>query len=404
MLLAQWSVDSMTGMRLSFSAPVATAGEVFALIRDGAATTRSEVGRITGLSRTAVAARVSALQARGLVVENEEGPSTGGRPPARLTFNSDAGVVLAAAIGRSRTRLGVCDLAGRVLAMADLDQEVGTGPNDLMPDVVKRLEVLLDELGRGADQVLGVGLSIPGTADRERGCSLSSPIMSGWDGIPLAPYFETLTSAPVLLDNDANAIVLSEKREHRANFENVLLIKASTGLGAGIVAGGVLQRGALGAAGEFGHTKTPAAVGVSCRCGDTGCLEAVAGGWALVRRLQEQGRPVGHIRAVVDLAIAGDPEARRLIRESGRLIGEVLAGAVNLLNPEVLVVGGDMSNAYDTFVAGLRETLYGNAAALVTRELQIRPSTHGEEAGVIGSAAMILDHVLSAKAVDAGLG
>ncbi|NMN93926.1 ROK family transcriptional regulator [Antrihabitans stalactiti] len=391
-------------MRLSFSAPVATAGEVFALIRDGAATTRSEVGRITGLSRTAVAARVSALEARGLVVENEEGPSTGGRPPARLTFNSDAGVVLAAAIGRSRTRLGVCDLAGRVLAMADLDQEVGTGPNDLMPDVVKRLEVLLDELGRGHDQVLGVGLSIPGTADRERGCSLSSPIMSGWDGIPLAPYFETLTSAPVLLDNDANAIVLSEKREHRANFENVLLIKASTGLGAGIVAGGVVQRGALGAAGEFGHTKTQAAVGVSCRCGDTGCLEAVAGGWALVRRLQEQGRPVGHIRAVVDLAIAGDPEARRLIRESGRLIGEVLAGAVNLLNPEVLVVGGDMSNAYDTFVAGLRETLYGNAAALVTRELQIRPSTHGEEAGVIGSAAMILDHVLSARAVDAGLG
>ena len=404
MLLAQWSVDSMTGMRLSFSAPVATAGEVFALIRDGAATTRSEVGRITGLSRTAVAARVSALEARGLVVENEEGPSTGGRPPARLTFNSDAGVVLAAAIGRSRTRLGVCDLAGRVLAMADLDQEVGTGPNDLMPDVVKRLDVLLDELGRGHDQVLGVGLSIPGTADRERGCSLSSPIMSGWDGIPLAPYFETLTSAPVLLDNDANAIVLSEKREHRANFENVLLIKASTGLGAGIVAGGVVQRGALGAAGEFGHTKTQAAVGVSCRCGDTGCLEAVAGGWALVRRLQEQGRPVGHIRAVVDLAIAGDPEARRLIRESGRLIGEVLAGAVNLLNPEVLVVGGDMSNAYDTFVAGLRETLYGNAAALVTRELQIRPSTHGEEAGVIGSAAMILDHVLSARAVDAGLG
>lgn len=394
----------MTGMRLSFSAPVATAGEVFALIRDGAATTRSEVGRITGLSRTAVAARVSALEARGLVVENEEGPSTGGRPPARLTFNSDAGVVLAAAIGRSRTRLGVCDLAGRVLAMADLDQEVGTGPNDLMPDVVKRLDVLLDELGRGHDQVLGVGLSIPGTADRERGCSLSSPIMSGWDGIPLAPYFETLTSAPVLLDNDANAIVLSEKREHRANFENVLLIKASTGLGAGIVAGGVVQRGALGAAGEFGHTKTQAAVGVSCRCGDTGCLEAVAGGWALVRRLQEQGRPVGHIRAVVDLAIAGDPEARRLIRESGRLIGEVLAGAVNLLNPEVLVVGGDMSNAYDTFVAGLRETLYGNAAALVTRELQIRPSTHGEEAGVIGSAAMILDHVLSARAVDAGLG
>ena len=228
--------------------------------------------------------------------------------------------------------------------------------------------------------------------------------MSGWDAIPLAPYFAALTGAPVLLDNDANVIVLSERREHREHFENVLLIKASTGLGAGIVAGGVLQRGALGAAGEFGHTKTPAAVGVSCRCGDTGCLEAIAGGWALVRNLQQQGRAVGHIRAVVDLAAAGDPEALRLVRESGRQIGEVLAGAVNLLNPEVLVVGGDMSKAYDTFVAGLRETVYGNATALVTRELEIRPSTYGEESGVIGSAAMILDHVLSARAVDATLG
>jgi predicted NBD/HSP70 family sugar kinase len=165
----------------------------------------------------------------------------------------------------------------------------------------------------------------------------------------------------------------------------------------------VLQRGAAGAAGEFGHTKIPAAAGVPCRCGDTGCLEAIAGGWALVRTMQEQGLGVGHIRDLVDLALGGDSEARRLIRESGRHIGEVLAGAVNLLNPEALVIGGDMSKAYDIFVAGLRETVYGNATALATRELQILPSTHGERSGVIGSAAMILDHVVSARAVDAAL-
>ena len=99
--------------------------------------------------------------------------------------------------------------------------------------------------------------------------------------------------------------------------------------------------------------------------------------------------------------MAGDPEARRLIRESGRHIGEVLAGAVNLLNPEALVIAGDMAKAYDILVAGLRATIYGNAAALATRELQILPSTHGDQSGVIGSAAMILDHVLSAAAIDA---
>ena len=272
-----------------------------------------------------------------------------------------------------------------------------------MPDVVKRLDTLLDESGHRGDRIYGVGLNLPGTVDQQRGCSLDSPIMSGWDGVPLPPYFRELTDAPVILDNDANVIALAERRGDRQTFDDLLVIKASTGLGAGIIAGGVLQRGAVEAAGEFGHNKTPAAAGVPCRCGDTGCLEAIAGGWALVRALQQQGRPVGHLRDVVDLANGGDAEARRMIRDSGRHVGEVIAGAVNLLNPAVLVVAGDMAGAYDIFVAGLRETLYGNATALATRVLQVVPSTHGDRSGVIGSATMVLNHVLSPGAIDATL-
>ncbi|KZF00417.1 MULTISPECIES: ROK family transcriptional regulator [unclassified Rhodococcus (in: high G+C Gram-positive bacteria)] len=386
------------------SAPPATAGEIFALVRDGEADTRAELGRITGLSRSAVASRVAALAGLGLIIETEDTQSTGGRPPARLSFDIDAGVVLAAAIGRSRSQLGVFTLGGELLASDTVDQEIGVGPDELMPQITKRLQVLLDESHRTGHRILGVGLSIPGTADTARGCSLDSPIMHGWDGVPLAPFFADTTSAPVFLDNDANAMVLAERRDNRDRFQNALLVKASTGLGAGIVAGGALQRGSLGAAGEFGHTKTAAAAGVACRCGDSGCLEAIAGGWALVRALNEQGREVGHVRGVVDLAVSGDPEARRLIRDSGRHIGETLAGAVNLLNPEVLIVGGDMANAYDIFVAGLRETVYGNATALATKALTIQATTHGDLSGVIGSAALVLDQVLSARAVDDALG
>jgi predicted NBD/HSP70 family sugar kinase len=377
----------------------ATAGEVLALIRDGA-TTRPELRRLTGLSRTAVAARVSALSDRGLVVEREEGLSTGGRPPTLLMFNSDAGVVLSAAIGRSRTRLAVCDLAGDIQAISDLDQEVGIGPDDLMPDVVKRLEALLEESGHEPGAVHGVGLSLPGTVDQQRGCSLDSPVMSGWDGVPLEPYFRELTAAPILVDNDANVIALAERDGERRGVDDLLLLKISTGLGAGIISGGVLQRGAVGAAGEFGHNKTPAAAGKSCRCGDTGCLEAIAGGWALVRALQQQGKSVGHIRDVVELANRGEPEARRLIRESGRHIGEVIAGAVNLLNPAIVVIDGDMARAYDILVAGFREALYGNATALSTRVLQVVPTTYGDRSGVIGSATLILDRILSPGAID----
>ena len=378
-----------------------SAGQIYALIRDRRDVTRTEIGKLTGLSRTAVSARVASLAAQGLVVERELAPSTGGRPASFVTFNADGGIVLSAAIGRSRTRLAVCNLAGEILAATDIDQEPGLGPDDLMPDIVKRFDALLDDSGHHDDKIYGVGVSLPGTVDTARGCSLEAPIMSGWDGVPLAPYFAELTDAPVILDNDANVIALAERRGERQAYDDLLVLKASTGIGAGIIAGGSLQRGAVQAAGEFGHNTTPAAAGVPCRCGDTGCLEAIAGGWAIVRALQADGRSVGHLRDVVELANSGDPDARRMIRDSGRHVGEVLAAAVNLLNPAVLVVAGDMASAYDIFVAGLRETLYGNATALATRVLQVVPSTHGDRSGVIGSATMVLDHVLSPTAIDA---
>jgi predicted NBD/HSP70 family sugar kinase len=376
-------------------------GDVFALIRELRDTTRAELGQLTGLSRTAVAARVAALTEIGLVVETERAPSTGGRPAAMLTFDADAGVVLCVAIGISRTRVAVCNLAGELVATADIDQEVALGPDDLMPDVVKRLDVLLD--GRRDLPIHGVGLSLPGPVDRARGCSRDSPILRGWDGVALRPYFSELRSlagVPVFLDNDANAIALGERGGDLEPLDDLLVLKASTGLGAGIVAGGVLQRGAAQAAGEFGHNKVAAAEGLSCRCGDTGCLETVAAGWALVHRLQQQGTPVRHMRDVVELIHAGDPEARRLVRASGRLVGEAIAPAVNLLNPAVLVVAGDMAEAYDVFVAGLRETLYRNASAMATRQLEVVPAAHGGYSAVLGTAAMVLAEVLSAPAID----
>ncbi len=381
-----------------------TPGEVFAVIRDRRTVTRAEIGRITGLSRTAVTARVTALESLGLVIEQDQAASTGGRPAAQLTFNVDAGVVFAAAIGRSRTQLALCSLAGDILASSEVDQEPGMGPDELMPDLVKRLDALLDDSGRRGTRIFGVGLSLPGTVDQQSGASLDSPNMGGWDGVPLAPYFRGLTDAPVLMDNDANVIALAERRGGLGEFDDMLVVKASTGLGAGLIMGGRLQRGAVQAAGEFGHSKTAAAAGVPCRCGDTGCLEAIAGGWALVRDLQRDGHPVGHLRDVVTLAHSGDAEARRMIRESGRHIGEVLAAAVNLLNPAALVVAGDMVGAYDVFVAGMRETLYGNATALATRTLQIMPAIHRERSSMVGCAITALDHVLSPGAVDAPLG
>ena len=378
----------------------ATAGELLALVRTGRASTRSDLRRLTGLSRTAVVSRVATLTSAGLLLVGEELASTGGRPPGTLVFNKDAGVVVAVAVGRSRSQLGIFDLEGAELASDSDDHAVGVGPDELMPQVAARLAALLDGV---EPPVAGIGLSLPGTVDPVRGLSIDSPVMGGWDGVELAPYFAEVVDAPLFVANDADVLARSELLGRSGAFRDVLVVKASTGLGLGIVADGRVLSGHVGAAGEIGHTRVDAADGLPCRCGATGCLETVAGGWALVGRLAESGHEVGHVRDLVALALHGDPVARGLLRDSGRQLGEMLAVAVNLLNPQAVVIGGDMAAAFDSYAAGVRESVYARAAALATRDLQILPATHGDRAGLVGCAALALDHVLAPAAVDARL-
>jgi predicted NBD/HSP70 family sugar kinase len=377
-----------------------TAGDLLELLRSGRAQTRSDLGRITGMSRTAVVARVAALTDAGLLLLGEELASTGGRPPGSLVFNVHAGTVLAVAIGRSRTQLAAFDLGGTELGSASVDHEVGAGPDEVLPPVATRLAELVSAHDR---PVLGVGISLPGTVDPVRGVSLASPVIAGWDGVDLAPYLSSATDAPLHVGNDADVLALSERLGHASSYDDLLVLKASTGLGLGIIAGGHVVSGHLGGAGEIGHVPVDAAAGRGCRCGAVGCLEAVAAGWALVARCAESGREVHHVRELTALALAGDAEAKALLRESGRLVGEVLATAITLLNPHAVVVGGDMSAAFDVYAAGLRESIYARASALATRDLQVLPSTYGDRAGLVGCAVMALDNALAPDAIDAML-
>lgn len=379
---------------------VATAGDLLDLVRSGRASTRSDLRELTGLSRTAVVARVSALLEAGLLQLGEELASTGGRPPGALVFNHDAGVVLAVAVGRSRSQLSVFDLEGRELVGDTQDHEVGTGPEVLMPQVVERLRHLVE----GVDPpVLGIGMSLPGTVDDVRRTSRESPVMSGWHDVELAPYLAELADAPLYLANDADALARSEQFGPGERLRDVLVVKASTGLGMGVVADGRVLSGHLGAAGEIGHTRLESGEQLPCRCGATGCLETVAAGWALVQQLVDSGVEAGHVRDLVTHALRGDAVARALLRESGRRVGEVLAVAINLLNPQAVVIGGDMGQAFDLYTAGVRESVYARSTALATRDLQFLPATHGEAAGLVGCAALAIEHVLSPAAVDATL-
>ncbi|WP_231123966.1 ROK family protein [Nocardioides sambongensis] len=311
--------------------------------------------------------------------------------------------MLAAAIGRSRSQVAVFDLAGNQLAASAVDQEIGAGPDEVMPVVAEQLSALLEP---GSPPVLGIAISLPGVVDAEHGTSIDTPVLPGWNDVPLAPYLTAVADAPLFLANDADAMARSEYLGHAhpdGGMRNLLVVKASTGIGLGVLADRALVAGFRGGAGDLGHTKVADAAGRPCRCGDTGCLETIAAGWALVARLQEEGRAVSHVRDLVTHARDGDAEAKQLLRESGRQVGELLAVAINLLNPQAVVLGGDMSEVYDVYAAGIREAVYARSSAFATRELQFLPATYGDRAGLVGCAALAIKRVLSPAAVDARL-
>lgn len=377
-----------------------SAGDVLELVRTGRARTRTEVGQLTGLSRTAVLTRVSALVDAGLVMPGEELTSTGGRPAASLVFNHEAGVVLAVAVGRSRSQLGVFDLDGHELASDSRDHEVGIVADKLMPTLVARLRTLLADV---TPPVLAVGMSLSGLVDPRRMVSVDSLVMRGWDGVPLAPYLAQVADAPLFLVNDAHALARSELFGRPDPPRDALVVKASTGLGLGIIAGGRVLTGSAGASGELGHSKHHRADELPCRCGATGCLEAIAGGWALAAAYADGGGQAAHIRELAAHAADGDTLARRLLRQAGVDLGELLAVAINLLNPGTVVIGGDMAAAFDTYAAGVREAVYADGTARSVRDLELRPSLHGELAGLVGCAAVAIEGVLSPTSVDARL-
>jgi len=182
-----------------------------------------------------------------------------------------------------------------------------------------------------------------------------------------------------------------------------MLVKLGTGIGSGMIHHGRLYRGADGAAGDLGHTPVTAMAddqGPLCKCGNHGCLEAYAGGWALVRDLQEAGRDVRTQQDLVDLIQSGDPEALRLVRRAGRLVGSAVASAVNLVNPRVVILGGRIASAGgDQLVAGIREMVYRRSLPLATAELRIERSTLYPRSGLIGLAHLVGDEILAPEQI-----
>ena len=372
--------------------------ELACLVADGAATTRRALIAATGLSRSAVAQRVDLLIEHGLLVESEPLTTDRGRPPYALDLASDELLVAGVDLGATHSRIALTTLGGRVLAEQAHEIDINAGPERILGGVVDQIAKLCESNGRTPSHLRAIGIGVPGPVEAESGTVVRPPIMQGWDGYRVPAFFEGRYPVPVLVDNDVNMMAFGEYVNRRES-EHLLFVKVGTGIGCGIISGGVLHRGASGAAGDIGHIGLPGRDDVLCHCGNAGCVEAVASGSAIAGALRAEGLDAHRARDVVRLVSEGHPVARRQVRQAGRAIGEVLASLVSFHNPDTIVVGGVLAQLHEDLLADIRGVIYHRALPLATRSLKIETSMLGEQAGVLGSARMAARHLLSPRGI-----
>ncbi|MFE3449521.1 ROK family protein [Nonomuraea sp. NPDC059194] len=380
-----------------------SAGEILGLFRgvsDGL--TKADVMRRTGLSRTTVNQRLDGLLAAGLLMPAPEDARTRGRPAGQFVVNHDRGVLLVADIGATGLRAALCDLGGRVRSERAARADVTAGPQAILGIVDELFTEILEEGGHRPGSVLGIGVDVPGPVDFATGRVVSPPIMTGWDRFDIPGWFAPRYGCPVLVDKDVNAMAFGEQRLRYPDVPHLLMVKVGTGVGTGLVAGGQVHRGADGAAGDVGHTQVTVedtAEPPACRCGNAGCVEAYAGGWALVRDLQAAGCAVVTVDDAVRLIRSGDLVAVRLARRAARILGGAIADTVNLFNPRVIAIGGQLAHTDELLFAGIREVVYRRSLPLATRNLQIVRSELDPHAGILGLAQLLVDGIYAPQRV-----
>jgi glucokinase-like ROK family protein len=370
-------------------------GRVVNALRERGRASRAEIARATGLSRSTVSSIVSDLIESGRLTEERDAlgvahGEAGGRPPVLLSLDPSAGLAVGIDFGHTHLRVAVSDLSHEVLAETRRELDVDHSADQGLDAAVELVDQVLNEAKVERNAVLGVGMGLPGPINSSTRTVGSSSILPGWVGVDAAAEMERRLRLPVHVENDANLGALAEYvwgsgRGH----SDVIYIKLSSGVGAGLLLGGRLHEGAGGTAGEIGHT--PAQQGTAiCRCGSRGCLETVASARAIAEQLgASRGEPVS-TQELLRLTAEGDPAAARLIAEAGREIGVALAGLCNLINPDCVIIGGDLSAAGELITEPIFESIRRYAITNAAEQVTVVAGVLGERAELLGALALVL--------------
>lgn len=367
-------------------------------------TSRANLARMTGLSRSTVSAIVSDILDSGIVKETRAGSSSGGRRPILLEFDNDARVVLGLEVGASHLDGVVTNLRGQILAREELPLLTREQPTETLDAACAMASRLL---GGRADRLLGVGIAMPSPIDPASGRPLGT-VMPAWSTTDVAKELERRLAAPVRLDNDANLGALAELWWGPGQQGgDLVFVKVATGIGAGLIIDGRIVGGSHGVAGELGHLSIDPN-GPPCMCGLNGCLNMVIGTKALIARAEARRSLVPastiprerlDLDSLVTAAIAQDPLALEIIRFAGERLGEGLANLLNVLDPSTIVVGGAITRAGAALMEPIRQTIRRRTLLTPSGSERVVRSQIDRQGVALGAATLILRAALETSEI-----
>ncbi len=358
-------------------------------IRSHGALSRTEVAARTNLSQPTVSGIVSELIDAGLLFEQSTGVSTGGRRPVYVAFNERAAYAVGVKLTEQHAVAVLTDLNASVLAQhhAPIPDHAPAAVAETLVEVVRALR-----RAAGSQPILGVGIGMAGVMDARREV-VRYATYYGWENLPLARMLEERLDLPVVLDNDVNALAVAEHWFGAGRgVSDFLALSIGRGVGLGMILNGRLYRGSGGGAGEFGHTVMDLN-GPPCACGKRGCLEALVSDGALLRQAEALlGRPSSPDE-MVRLGLQGEPQMMAIYAQAAQTLGVAVANLVNVLNPALIIVGGEGMRAggliLDRFRAALLEHSFGSLA----HDVRVVSEPWGDDAWARGAASLLLSEV-----------
>jgi len=353
------------------------------------------------ISPTTVGSLIEGLVRDRLVVAGGLEPSMGGRPPERLSLDADGPLALGVDLGETAARFGLLDLTGRLVATETLPFSRRSRDGGVDAQIVSDgITALLAETGLG-HRIAGIGIAVPGLVDREAGAVRYAANL-GWEDVALGERLTVEFDRPVLLDRNTNAALLAEEWWGTAAHDDpAIFVTLGSGIGAAIRVDGAFVRGASGAPGEFGHIQV-VADGPECRCGQRGCLEALASSAAVQRSYQRLASASldGGISEIVRAARAGDSLALHVLDEAARHLGIGIATIVNLFNPSVVILGGELMEAEDLILARIDAHVRARSLKVSSAALRLVSSSFPEDAALIGAATTAFDALFTSALPD----